>query len=135
MLNFVFCFFVLALSGFIFRTLWRLTITPVNRNFYLSNTATNAKQIIWLLFQIYVVFGWAAICQTIARAFTSRPSVRFPWPYYILAFFGCGAPLYDRTPGSSNTIFYFSAISFILFSIFPSLTLPWRWFLQFMPHI
>jgi hypothetical protein len=134
MLNFFYCFLVLALCGFVFRALWRRIITPVNRRFVLEKTPTRLPQILWLLIQIYIVFGWAAICINIAHLFANKHSVLFWWSYYVLAFFGCGAPLYvyEKKLDSTNTIFFFSAISFIVFSIFPILTLPWRWFLKFV---
>jgi len=80
----------------------------------------------------YLVFGWAAICTNIAHRFASKPGVLLWWGYYALAFFGCGAPLYDKTSNDTDTVFFFSIISFIAFSIYPALMLPWHWFLKFI---
>lgn len=132
MLNFIFCFVVLGILGFIFRALWRAIITPVNRHFVVSNTPTGPLQLAWFFLQVYVVFGWAAICVAIAHLFIAKPGVVFRYGYYVLSFFGCVTPLYDPTQGSTNTIAWFSVAAFLAFSIFPSLTLPWHWFLQFI---
>jgi hypothetical protein len=133
MLSFVFCFVLLAVSGLIFGALWRLSITPLNRRFVVNDTPTGWVQIAWLLLQVYVVFGWAALCVFIARLFIAKPHVVFWLGYDILAFFLCAAPVYDRTPGSTNTIAWFAVAAFVGFSILPSLMLPWRWFLHFVP--
>jgi hypothetical protein len=133
MLNFVFCFISLAVCGFIFRALWRLLITPLNKRFVVNETPTGWVQIAWLLLQVYVVLGWAAICVTITRLFTAKPHVVLWLGYDVLAFFLCVAPVYDRSPGSTNTIAWFATVAFIGFSILPSLMLPWRWFLHFVP--
>jgi len=135
MLNFVFCFVVLALSGFLFRSLWCAFIAPVTKSFVLNGRPPlNLAWLIWALVQLYIIFGWATICVSIVHIFIAKPGVSFWWAYYILAFFGCGAPIHDRTPGNSNTIFFFSMISFIGFSVFPKLSIPWQWFLRFLPQ-
>src|ERR1700737_2907946 len=126
MLNFLVLFGVLTLSGFIFRVFWRLSIGPVNRYFLLRNTPTGVMQITWLLVQIYVVLGWAAFCVGSTHFSIAKPGVVIWWEYYVLAFFGCGAPLYDRTQATTNTIAVVSLASFLLFSFFPSLTGPWH---------
>ena len=132
MLNFLFFFGVLALSGVIFRTLWRAAVSPVNKYFVLHNTPTGIVQIGWLLLQIYFVFGWAGLCVSLTHLFIAKPGVVLWFGYYVLAFFGCGAPLSDPNPGSTNTIALFAMVSFVIFSIFPKLTLPWQWFLHFI---
>jgi NADH:ubiquinone oxidoreductase subunit 3 (subunit A) len=132
MLNFLYCFVVLAVCGFVFRSLWRAFITPINRSAVLYNIPTGAPRFVLLLIQIYLVFGWAAICTNIAHRFANKPGALFWWGYYILAFFGCGAPLFDKTSNDTDTVFFFSIISFIAFSIYPILMLPWHWFLKFL---
>jgi hypothetical protein len=102
MLNFVFFFGVLTVSGLMFRTLWRVSITPVNRYFVVHDTPTGVTQVAWLLLQVYVVLGWAALCVGVVRLFVAKPGVVFWWGYYVLALFGCVSPLYDTTPGSTK---------------------------------
>lgn len=132
MLNFIFFFGVLALAGFSFGALWRAMITPVNRYFVSHDTPTGIVQVAWFLLQIYIVFGWTALCVGMTHLFIAKPGVVHWWGYYILAFLGSVAPLYDRTRGSTNTIALFSFVSFLAFSFFPSLTGPWNWFLKFI---
>jgi hypothetical protein len=132
MLNFVLLFGALTISGFIFWALWRALITPVNKYFVVHNTPTGVLQVSWLLLQIYVVLGWAAFCVAMAHVFIAKPGIVHWWIYYVLAFFGCGAPLNESTRGSTNTIALFSLGSFLTFSFFPILTRPWHWFIQFI---
>ena len=65
MLNALHFVLTLLLSGIAFRTLWRIAVTPLNKRFVLANTPTGVIQIGWLLLQMYVVFGWAAILSLI----------------------------------------------------------------------
>jgi hypothetical protein len=58
MLNFALFFGILTLSGFIFRTLRRALIGPVNKYFVVYDTPIGVVTIAWLLPQLYVVFGW-----------------------------------------------------------------------------
>jgi hypothetical protein len=132
MLNVVFLFGLLMLSGFTFRALWRVLITPVNKHFVVKNTATGPLQIAWLLLQMYIVLGWAAFCVSLVHNFIAKPGVVHSWIYYVLAFFGCGAPLNDRSPESTNTIALFSLGAFLVFSFAPYFSRPWYWFLQFV---
>ena len=130
MLNFILFFFALLLSGFIFRLLWRVLISPVNGYFVTRNTPTGVVQVAWLLLQMYIVLSWAVSCVCITHSFIAKPGVALWWGYYILASFGCSAPLHDTTSGSTNTIAWFSTVAFLGFSFFPSLTQPWHWLLR-----
>lgn len=132
MLHFIFFFAVLAFAGFIFHTLWRATIGPGNRYFVLHNRPAGIVQVAWFLLQVYVVFGWAALCVSMTYLFISKPEVVHWWGYYVLACCGCIGPVYDHTPQSTNIIAWFSLASFLAFAFFPILTVPWNWFLQFV---
>ena len=132
MLNFIFFLAVLTLSALIFGALWRLLITPINKHFVVHDTPAGVTQFAWLLLQVYIVWGWAALCVRMAHLFASKPGVVLWLGYYILAFFWCGAPLNDTTRGSTNIVALFSLVAFIAFAFFPILARPWHWFLRFV---
>ena len=124
--------FVLFLSGVVFLTLWRLSVSPVNRYFVVHEVPTGPLQVLWLLFQVYVVAGWAAACIAILHHYVDKPGTFLGLVSYIPASFFCVAPLYDPTPRNSNAIAVFSFIAFLAFVLFPILTTPWHWFLHYI---
>ena len=130
MLNFFLCFVALISLAFGFKVLWGALISPVNKHFVLNNTPTGPLQVAWLLLQLYIVAGWAAICVAMVRLFIAQPNVTLSLPYYVLAFFLCVLPLYDPVPGQSNTMAYYALICFATFVFVPGFIGPWWWFLQ-----
>lgn len=103
--------------------------------------------VLGLVWQMYILVGWSVTALLVTRMFTFRPGVIHSWPYYILGFGLCLAPVmfmasHDyigkyayKHPMRDLKAFGILAIAgsgFVTCAFIPSIAQPWWWLLRFL---
>jgi hypothetical protein len=152
-MNLVWLFLFLALAGFLFAKVEPLLALPAYALLAaaLKRGKTPLFHVVGVLawiWQTYVLLAWCLVALVLTRLFSIRPGVVHHWLYYVLAFFGCLAPVSfmlsfnrDRhgppapeSDAKDLITLSLAAGGFVAFALMPVLVTPWWWILRLLPY-
>ena len=128
-------FLLLLFQGFVFTWMSPLLLGPWMGLIMLAMRKNPEKVTAWTWFVVavafigtaYVLWGWAAYISYLAHIWSARPEVAQHWLYYVVAFFGCTAPLSSMAAGENNSgsaiHILLTSIAFVVFCVWPAAAL------------
>lgn len=132
----------LPVIALIFDFLWRHSISEVTAHLVARQERSGRASLVdlfWVIFQAYLLCGWAAFAVQFVRVHSKQPHVSLHWAYWLWGAFFCVAPFtrasLEAPPNRTNPMVLVVAGSFLLFAFWRTAIMPWSWCVTPVLHV